>query len=115
MSVFSHGLWGARVQGTYAPIDRRGPLGMVPGDPVPVAFVIDEGGSENWQKTTAEHASDVLIYGDPESVLGSRNCVGGRITDGSTGRVFRVEGFDVAKNQRTGKINHTELTVSEQS
>lgn len=114
MSIFSRRLKAGMVQGTYTPVDRRGPLGTQVGTPVAVSFLIDEGGSENWQKTEAEHASNVLIYADPASVIGSRTCVGGRLVDNSTGRKFTIVGFDVAKNQHTGAVDHVELTAKEE-
>lgn len=113
MSVFTRGLKAGQVEMTYAPIARTGALGTTTGESQTVTVLIDEGGSQNWQKTEAEHASNVLIYADPDGVLGQRSCVGGRLRDSSTGREFRIEGYDVAKNQRTGRVEHVELTAGE--
>lgn len=113
MSVFSGRLARGMEDAVFTPVDRTGPMGTVKGTAVNVRVLIDEGGAEKWQSVAAEHASKVLIYVPPTPPF-SRDCVGGILTAAATGRTFRIEGFDVGKNQRNGVIEHYELTVSEQ-
>lgn len=112
MTAFTRRLSPGIMAATYTPIDRRGALGTVKSDPIPIMVIIDEGGKENWQSTEAQHASSVLIYAHPTAPI-DRDCVGGHITIRG-GRTFRIDGYDVGKNQRLGIVEHIELTCSEQ-
>lgn len=112
MTVFSRRLRAGVIDAVYIPVSRKSPLGTVTDPPEPIKVIIDEGGSEDWQKTEAQHKSSVLIYCFPECPI-TRECVGGWI-DICNGRKFRIDGYDVSKNQRTGIVEHIELTCSEQ-
>lgn len=108
MDVFSGALKSGIVNATYFPVGRKTPLGTVQGDHVGVEIIIDEGSSTNFANREQTTASDVLVYARPESVLGDISCNGGRLDVGN--RSYRIESFDVAKNQRTGVVMHIELT-----
>jgi hypothetical protein len=112
MTVFNRRLGSGIVNAVFTEIDRTSPLGTIKGESYNIRCIVDEGGSENWQSTQAEHNSSVLIYCYPEAPI-YRDCVGGHIKI-ENGRNFRIDGWDVGKNQRLGIVEHIELTCSEQ-
>lgn len=113
MSVFTGGLKAGIVDALAYPVDRTSPLGTVRGEGKACRVIIDEGGDDRIPAREMEHGSDVLIYAHPTSPLGQRDCVGWLI-EILGGRTFRVESWNVGKNQRTGRVEHIELKVTEQ-
>lgn len=111
MSVFTHRLNKGIANACLLRIDRKSnPLGNVATDEERFRILIDEGGSDSLSSEVMQHSSDVLIYAGSDF---PRDCVGAQIhVDG--GRDFRVDSYNVAKNQRTGKVEHIELKCSEQ-
>jgi hypothetical protein len=114
MTVFTRRLQRGIIPATYIQVDRENPLGTVMGDAVDIKVIIDEGGSEDFNTNEYEHNSQVLIYVLPETPI-ERDCVGGWIDISDTaGKRFRIESYNVGKNQRTGLVEHIELVCTEQ-
>lgn len=111
MNVFS-GNFGAIVDAVFQEQDRKTPLGAVDvGSEHNVKIIIDQSYTNNWQSNMISQTSDVLVYGQSDSVLAEKTCVGGTLKVGT--QTFRIETFAVATNQRTGAIAHVELGCSE--
>lgn len=108
MSVFSNRLRTEPAKFIY--VNRMNPLGNTVGDSVDVDIIVVESGADSISSPVMQHGSDVLIYAEPDF---PRNCVGGQIHTCS-GRDFRVDGWSVGKNHRTGTVEHIELKCSEQ-
>lgn len=112
MNVFS-GNFGAKVKAIYVEENRKSPLGVVEtGEEYPVTILIDESYTNAWGSEMITQTSDILVYGEADSILANKKCEGGKLKIGT--RNLRIETWAESKNQRTGKVEHVELKCSEQ-
>lgn len=109
MNVFE-GNFGAKVSAVYVEENRKGPLGNIAGDEHDVTIIVTEAFTNAWQSEMVSQTSDVLVYGQADSVLAEPTCQGGKLK--FEGREFRIDSFAQAKNQRTGQVAHVELGCS---
>lgn len=110
VNVFSGNLQAQR-PAVYTTVNRKGPLGTVEGITHNVTIIIDESYVSNWQSETVSQNWDILVYGQPGSVLENPSCVGGTLT--LDGRVLRIESYARSTNQRLNITNHVELGCSQ--
>jgi hypothetical protein len=110
MNIFD-GRLNSKIFAQYVAVNRKTPLGVEQGETSDVTIIVDESFTNSWQSETVTQASDVLVYGYPDSVLGHKSCVGGLLK--FDGRTFRIETFALVKNQLTGQYAHVELGCAE--
>ena len=110
MNVFSGNLRAIQ-DAVYTEQDRKGTLGVIPGDEHDVQVKIVDGAKTNFQSEMQTQSYDVLIYAHPDTVLDDENCVGGVIH--TPRKTYRVEAFYPVVNQRTGQVEHVELGCSQ--
>lgn len=102
------------VDAEYSKVDRTNVLGAKASKPITVQILIDEGSSTQFTGQIVDtRTNDVLIYGQPNSVLGTRACVGGfiRTINSPDPRTFRIENWNKAGYTRSD--GHIELTATE--
>lgn len=99
------------VAAAYIPVSRNNPLGTVVAAPRAISVIIVESGNVSFTSAEHTHNSRVSIYARPDEI--DRTCVGGYIKIDS-GRCFRIDGYNLAINHRTGAMEHIRLDCTEQ-